>query len=123
RTGRGLDSEASPRTDAFYGGARKLRIAASLFCCAVFLVVVSTGAADNPGTSPGAGAATILVKFRPGTGTDAQADVHRRHGGVVVDEIKQLGIKVVRVPPGEAAQAVSRAYAGENGVAYAEPNA
>jgi thermitase len=64
---------------------------------------------------------TILVKFRPGTSAAVQAAVHRSHAGTVVDELKQLGVEVVRVP-GNAPD-YAKAYGRDAAVAYAEPNA
>jgi thermitase len=66
--------------------------------------------------------ASILVKFRAGTSAATQEAVNRRHGGVAIGSIRQLGVQIVRVHAGTAPDQV-RAYGRESTVTYAEPNA
>lgn len=63
----------------------------------------------------------ILVKFSPGVDRVAQREVHQRQGGIVVQEIRQLGVKVVKVGSSKFWQRLA-GYRGERLVAYAEPD-
>jgi thermitase len=65
---------------------------------------------------------TVLVKIRAGRSADTRAAIHQRHGGTVVGEISQLGVQVVRVGSGRAAE-VARAYRDDSDVAFAEADA
>jgi thermitase len=66
-------------------------------------------------------AGDILVKFRPGVGANARADVHRLAGGTPLLEIPRTGIQRVRVPSGDESAASAR-YSRNPNVLYAEPN-
>lgn len=74
-------------------------------------------ASDTPAFAPD----QILVKFKGGTDAATQAEIHRKYGGAVVAEIRQLGVKVIRVPASSVPRKVS-AYRGERAVEFAEPD-
>jgi thermitase len=63
----------------------------------------------------------VLVKFRAGTDLATRHTVHSRHGGLVLSEIPQLGIQVVRVPRGEVLQKAA-AYKREKAIEFVEPD-
>jgi thermitase len=52
---------------------------------------------------------------------EAKANVHSRHGGKVVDVISGIDVQVVSIPKNKVAEKV-RAYKGEAGVEFAEPD-
>ncbi len=95
------------------------RLTAALFL-ALALTASSAAAGERKAGLAGSSPTTILVKFRAGTSGATQAVVHRRHGGVVVGSIRQLGVQIVRVPG--RAQDEALAYGRESSVAYAEPD-
>jgi thermitase len=88
---------------------------ASVAVLAFALVLAGSSAAAS--SSPD----RILVKFRPGTSAQAEAAINSRHGGTVVGEIAQLGVRIVRISSN--ASDAAQAYAGEGAVEYAEPDA
>lgn len=63
----------------------------------------------------------ILVKFQPGTSETTQADIHRKHGGRVVDSIPGIDVQVVRIPENKVDEKV-RGYREEASVEFAEPD-
>lgn len=80
----------------------------------------------NPGRAGGGGRPEVrddelLVKFRPGTAGANQAAAHSQAGGRVDREIRSLDVKVVKVPPGQAANRLQQ-YQQNRNVEYAELN-
>ena len=63
----------------------------------------------------------ILVKFQSGTPENAKADVHKRHGGRVVDVIPGIDVQVVRIPENKVEEKV-KGYRQEASVEFAEPD-
>lgn len=63
----------------------------------------------------------ILVRFEPGTAASVVAAAHRAAGGVVIDEIGDLGVQVVAVGAGRVPLAL-KAYTRNLNVRYAEPD-
>lgn len=63
----------------------------------------------------------ILVKFKPGTRGQAIAEAHRQNGGREREQIGQIGVHVVDVPPGEERRRVA-AYSANPNVEFAEVN-
>ena len=63
----------------------------------------------------------ILVRFLPATRAEVIQEAHRQADGRVIDEIRALGVQVVRVRPGEAVSRLA-AYQGNPNVEYAELN-
>jgi len=63
----------------------------------------------------------ILVKFLPGTTDEVKANIHSKQGGKVIEVIPGIDVQVVRVPKGQVKEKV-KAYQGEAGVKYAEPD-
>lgn len=63
----------------------------------------------------------ILVKFQPGTDEIAKGNVHRKHGGGVIDTIPGIDVQVVRVQSGKAREKAN-AYKNERAVRFAEPD-
>jgi thermitase len=63
----------------------------------------------------------ILVKFKGETDEATQGEIHRKYGGAVVAEIKQLGVKVIKVSAGNVPDKVN-GYRGEKAVVFAEPD-
>jgi thermitase len=88
---------------------------AAVAVLAFALVVAGGSAAASSSTDQ------ILVKFRAGTSAQAEAAINSRHGGTVVGEIAQLGVRIVHVSSN--ASDAAHAYAGEGAVEYAEPDA
>jgi len=101
---------------------RPRRLVALLAGLVLVALVAATAIAGGGHGVPSVGRATILVKFQAGTSSADQAAIHGRHGGAVVGAIAAIGVRIVAVPAGGAAEA-ARAYAGEGAVAYAEPDA
>lgn len=66
----------------------------------------------------------ILVKFKNGVSSDKKDGILNNHGMSVINEIKQIGLKIVSIPqdlsPEEAAQDLM--YDNGSDVAYAEPD-
>jgi thermitase len=63
----------------------------------------------------------VLVKFKAGTDEATKQGIHGRHGGSVIGEISQLGIQVVKIPPGQAL-AKTKEYKSEAAVEFCEPD-
>lgn len=63
----------------------------------------------------------ILVKFKAGTSDQEKDEVHRKHGGKVIEVIPQLGVQVVRVGAGEEDNKKD-SYKGDKKVEFAELN-
>lgn len=61
----------------------------------------------------------ILVKFKAGTKDTTKQEIHRRHGGVVFDDIAPLGVQLVKIPAGNAWEKAN-AYRSEKAVDFAE---
>jgi thermitase len=64
----------------------------------------------------------LLVKFRPGTSTQARNIVHRALGVVVRDRVPALDVEVVGLPPGLTPARAAAAYARNVAVQYTERN-
>jgi thermitase len=64
----------------------------------------------------------LLVKFRPGTSTQARAVVHRSMGAIVRERIRTLDVDVVSLPHGLAPSRAAAFYARSAYIEYAEPN-
>ena len=89
----------------------------------VALPISVIGAAPQ-GTPPGfsdSSSEYIIVKFKPTAGASATADIHRQLGGKVKKTIPEIGVQVVKVPPGQAKEK-AKAYSKNPKVEYAEPD-
>ena len=63
----------------------------------------------------------LLVKFKGGVDLDGQNSVHSLHGGVVVNEIPEIGVQVVEAPTGKLGEVLA-GYLSDSRVEYAEPD-
>jgi len=63
----------------------------------------------------------ILVRFQPGVSASTMAAIHRANGAVVIREIPQIGVQVLRVPANQVPALVA-AYSRNPNVLYAEPD-
>ena len=60
--------------------------------------------------------------FEPGISKSGRAPVHRRHGAGVLEHFEEIGVDLVRLPPGLTVPAARRAYLGERSVRFAHAN-
>jgi len=67
------------------------------------------------------GAEEILIKFRPDVNPSEMAQIHRQQGGQVKETIPSIGVQVVTIPSGKAAEKV-KGYSANPKVLYAEAN-
>ncbi|MBU2009834.1 MAG: S8 family serine peptidase [Chloroflexi bacterium] len=95
----------------------RIGLALSLILSFSLFVAAPAAGQDAQGFAPD----RVLVKFKAGTDEATQREVHGRYGGEVVDEIRQLGVKVVRVPAGKVPEKVN-AYRSVRAVEFAEPD-
>ncbi|HID86348.1 MAG TPA: peptidase S8 [Anaerolineae bacterium] len=63
----------------------------------------------------------IVVKFKEGLNPAQVAQLHASQGATVVDEIPQIGVQILSVPPGQV-EAKIAAYQADPRVEYAEPD-
>jgi thermitase len=63
----------------------------------------------------------IVVKFKEGLNSAHMAQLHASQEAVVVDQIPQIGVQILSVPPGEV-EAKITAYRADSRVEYAEPD-
>jgi thermitase len=63
----------------------------------------------------------IVVKFKEGLSPVQVAQLNASQGATVVDEIPQIGVQVLSVPPGEV-EAKIAAFKADPGVEFAEPD-
>ncbi len=99
---------------------------AMLLVISIFLITATYGAplsadegsplADAPYV-PG----RIMVKFKEGLSPASLVQVHARHNAVVEEEIPQIGVQILSVPPSEI-EAKIAAYKADPRVEYAEPD-
>ena len=90
------------------------------------MVIGSLTAASPPPLAPSASGELyaperILVRFKPGVDTATIAALHRAQGAVVIREIPQIGVQVLRVPANQVLAKVA-AYSRNPNVLYAEPD-
>ncbi len=100
-----------------------LKVTAALAIVAVLFLGASgifTGSQPAQSKSDYA-AEEILVKFKAGVAENDKDDVHRKHGGRVIESIPQLGVQVVRVAAGKEEEK-KNAYRGNEAVEFAELN-
>ena len=96
-----------------------------LLVISIFLTTAAQGVPLSPAEgSPLADALScvpgrIVVKFREGVSPATIAEVHARHGAVVEEEIPQMGVQILSVPPA-GVEATLAAYRAEPSVEYAE---
>lgn len=64
---------------------------------------------------------TLLVKFQAGVNRKNQDEIHNRYGGNVIKEISDIGVQIVKVPPGQALNKAAE-YRSDKSVKYAEPD-
>jgi subtilisin family serine protease len=98
-----------------------------LLLAGLTLIAVALGASGSkPAESASAAhpdlANTILVKFHTGASAQAIDALNGAQAAQQVDAIPALGIRVLRVPPGQAAGKVVLAYANNPLVEFAEVN-
>jgi len=92
----------------------------------LFVLAVLIGAAFRPPSTPTTAAGPyvqgqVLVKFKPGTASNAEASAHALAGGKAQAEIKNMGVDVVNVATGREFAAI-KIYKSNPNVLYAEPN-
>lgn len=63
----------------------------------------------------------IVIKFQEGLRSADMIQLHASQGAAVVDEIPQIGVQILSVPPGEV-EAKIAAYKADPRVEYAEPD-
>jgi len=63
----------------------------------------------------------IIVGFKPGISAETKAAIHRANNAIVVHEIPQIGVQVLRIPAGQVLAKVE-AYNRNPNVEFAEPN-
>jgi thermitase len=68
-----------------------------------------------------AGAEELLIKFRPDVNPSEMAQIHRQQGGQVKETIPSIGVQVVTIPSGKAAEKI-KGYSANPKVLYAEAN-
>ncbi len=90
------------------------------------LVLLLSGAgslavAQDPEDTQGYAPEQILVKFLPDVPEEAKANVHRKHGGRVVDVIPGIDVQIVKIPENKVKEKV-KGYRGEVTVKFAEPD-
>ena len=65
----------------------------------------------------------LLVGFAHGVDRSHTASVHRRRGAVVLKHFDEIGVDLVRLPPGSTLDQERIAYQSQRSVLFAEPNA
>lgn len=85
----------------------------------LFAVPGSTWAKDKPDKTKDKDDEYILVKFRENVTPAVEAEVHRKKGGEVKNEVKGLDVKVVKVTKGKTAEKLTE-YQQDPNVEYAE---
>ncbi len=63
----------------------------------------------------------VLVKFQPGTDRIKEGEIHRKHGGEVLDVIPGIDVQVVKITSGRAREKADE-YARDREVRFAEPD-
>ncbi len=81
---------------------------------------VATGSAQQGNTPyvPG----QVLVKFHPGTPASEIARAHASLNSVILDEIPQIGVQIVGLPPGLSVNRAVGLYRHNPNVEFAEPD-
>lgn len=92
------------------------------------IVSVSVALAEEGDVAPHSGAVAIqyvpgeiIVKYKPDVAWEAPAKASARFRAQVKEEVPQLGVEVVEVPPEDMLAAIA-AYQSDPRVEYAEPN-
>ena len=75
----------------------------------------------NPEKAAKFAAAEILIKFKPGTTSLKETEIHNQNGGQIKKNITALGVQVLTVPNGKALEK-AKSYAANPSVEYAEPD-
>lgn len=92
----------------------------------LIFILASLASASSPPLAPSAAGELyapdrILVRFAPGVSASTMAAIHRANGAVLIREIPQIGVQVLRVPSNQVPQLVA-AYSRNPNVLYAEPD-
>lgn len=69
-----------------------------------------------------AAAAEILIKFKASVSEDSVSTFANTMGLQKVRDIRGIGVRVYRVPPGKSAQEIIKQLQADPNVEYAEPN-
>ena len=101
--------------------ARRLLLAAALASALVAVAVTSVASGASQHSGKRAEAGSILVGFRAGVTTPAQADALADAGAKPIKRFGPIHGALVSVAPGTTAEAM-RALNRDPRVAYAEPN-
>ena len=64
----------------------------------------------------------IIVKFKPGTPSEAEDSLNERLGTNVIYTSPSGGFKILRIPDGNTVAEMVAIYLGQDIVEYAEPN-
>jgi len=92
----------------------------------LIFIFTSLASASSPRLAPPAAGELyapdrILVRFAPGVSASTMAAIHRANGAVLIREIPQIGVQVLRVPSNRVPELVA-AYSRNPNVLYAEPD-
>ena len=91
-------------------------------CVAAVGVVVLCLAALGQAAVPEYVPDQLLVKFCPGTPASEVARAHAAAGSAVLDEISQIGVQIVGLPPGLSVLRAADCYLRNPNVEFAEPD-
>jgi hypothetical protein len=64
----------------------------------------------------------IIVKFKPETPVEAQEQLHKKLGTVVIQTSPSAGFQVLQIPEGKTVAEMVTIYSEQSIVEYAEPN-
>ena len=64
----------------------------------------------------------IIVKFKPGTPSEAEEQLNQSLGTTVIYTSPSAGFKVLQIPEGKTVAEMVKAYSKQSIVEYAEPN-
>ena len=92
----------------------------------LIFIFASLASASSPSLAPSTAGELyapdrILVGFAPGVSASTMAAIHRANGAVLIREIPQIGVQVLRVPANQVPALVA-AYSRNPNVLYAEPD-
>jgi subtilisin family serine protease len=111
------------------GSARRAAVAVWLGCVAL-VGLAGSSAAQRASSAPSLRSVRerafapgeVLVRFEPGLGASARADVLRAEGATVKESLALAGLRLVRIAPGRSVPDAVEAFEGRPEVLYAEPN-
>lgn len=84
--------------------------------------IIQHAVMGSPETSPAHVPGELLVGFLPGAAAFSKASVHSRRGALLEKRFEEIGVDLVRLPPGQSVAAARASYSSERIVRFAEPN-